>query len=208
MSKNLKIEKAVANYYDTKIEQHGPTSKGVDWNGKESQELRFEQLLTVVTEKKASILDLGCGYGAMYDFLKKKGHDFSAYIGVDISDAMLSEAKILHADCVDFQVFKNLEAANKQDYTIASGVFNVKQELDNATWEDYCIETIEKLDKCSKKGFSFNMLTEYSDKEFMREYLYYASPTFFFDYCKKHFSKNVALLHDYNLYEFTIIVRK
>ena len=93
MSKNLKIEKSVASYYDSKIEQHGPTSKGVDWNGEESQELRFEQLLSLVSEKNASILDFGCGYGAMYDFLKKKGHDFSAYFGVDISDAMLSEAK-------------------------------------------------------------------------------------------------------------------
>ena len=72
MSKNLKIEKAVANYYDTKIEQHGPTSKGVDWNGKESQELRFEQLLTVVTEKKASILDLGCGSGIVSIIINDK----------------------------------------------------------------------------------------------------------------------------------------
>ncbi|MBM3138043.1 MAG: class I SAM-dependent methyltransferase, partial [Chloroflexi bacterium] len=29
-----------------------------------------------------------------------------------------------------------------------------------------------------------------------------------FDYCKVNFSKNVALLHDYKLYDFTIIVRK
>jgi hypothetical protein len=52
------------------------------------------------------------------------------------------------------------------------------------------------------------VLTKYSDKEYMKEYLYYADPLYLFDYCKKHFSKNVALLHDYNLYEFSIIVRK
>jgi len=38
--------------------------------------------------------------------------------------------------------------------------------------------------------------------------LYYADPGFFFDYCKTHFAKNVALLHDYGLYDFTILVRK
>ena len=42
----------------------------------------------------------------------------------------------------------------------------------------------------------------------MKDHLFYADPCFFFDHCKKHFSKNVALLHDYGMYEFTILVRK
>ncbi len=31
---------------------------------------------------------------------------------------------------------------------------------------------------------------------------------FFFDYCKRNFSKNVALLRNYGLYDFTVLVRK
>jgi hypothetical protein len=42
----------------------------------------------------------------------------------------------------------------------------------------------------------------------MRDDLYYADPLFLFDYCKRNFAKNVALLHDYRIYDFTIIVRK
>jgi len=42
----------------------------------------------------------------------------------------------------------------------------------------------------------------------MRPDLYYADPLFLFDFCKQNFSKNVALLHDYRLYDFTLIVRK
>ena len=60
----------------------------------------------------------------------------------------------------------------------------------------------------SKHAFSFNLLTKYSDKEFMQDYLYYADPLFYFDYCKRNYSKNVALLHDYYQYDFTILVRK
>ena len=37
----------------------------------------------------------------------------------------------------------------------------------------------------------------------MRADLYYADPRAFFDLCKRHYSKQVALLHDYGLYEFT-----
>ena len=57
-------------------------------------------------------------------------------------------------------------------------------------------------------GFAFNCLTSYSDHDKMRDYLYYADPLAIFDHCKKHYAKDVALLHDYGLYEFTILVRK
>jgi hypothetical protein len=62
---------------------------------------------------------------------------------------------------------------------------------------------------CSK-GFSFNMLTKYSDPERMAERpdLFFGDPLFFFDFCKRNFSRNVALLHDYGVYDYTIIVRK
>jgi hypothetical protein len=42
----------------------------------------------------------------------------------------------------------------------------------------------------------------------MRPDLYYADPRAIFDHCKRTFSRWVALLHDYGLYEFTILVRK
>jgi hypothetical protein len=64
------------------------------------------------------------------------------------------------------------------------------------------------MNALSRKGFSVNFLTKYSDPERMRPDLYYADPCLIFDYCKTHFSKNVALLHDYNLYDFTVLVRK
>ena len=51
-------------------------------------------------------------------------------------------------------------------------------------------------------------VTSYSDPEFMRPDLYYADPRFLFDYCKRKLSRHVALLHDYGLYEFTVLVRQ
>jgi hypothetical protein len=51
------------------------------------------------------------------------------------------------------------------------------------------------------------MLTSYSDPGRMRPDLYYGDPREYFDLCKRKYSRHVALLHDYGLYEFTIIVR-
>jgi hypothetical protein len=94
------------------------------------------------------------------------------------------------------------------DYTIASGIFNLKYTIEESEWKNYIIETLHQMNEKSKRGFAFNMLTIYSDKEFMKEELFYADPLYFFDLCKKNFSRNIALLHDYHEYDFTILVRK
>ena len=72
----------VATYYSEKLAEHGETPRGVDWNGEESQALRFGQLCKIIDPSKHfSINDLGCGYGALYDFLTNKYEEFS-YSGV------------------------------------------------------------------------------------------------------------------------------
>jgi len=102
----------------------------------------------------------------------------------------------------------NLNKIKVANYSIASGIFNVKMQYKNFEWTSYIIKTLDKINTRSIKCFSFNILTQYSNKEYMRNYLYYADPLFFFDHCKKNYSKNISLNHDFNLYEFTILVRK
>lgn len=203
-----KILPSVAQYYTTKIEKYGPTPKGVDWNSLESQELRFEQLLKLcINDNNFSINDYGCGYGSLADFIKKKEIVFQ-YHGFDISKQMILKARELHKG-IDYFIFSNNESSLKvADYSIASGIFNVKLDNCNKDWKNYILYTLKKIGDLSKKGFAFNMLTKYSDKDRMRSDLYYGDPLFFFDFCKKKFSRFVSLLHDYPLYEFTMVVIK
>ena len=70
------------------------------------------------------------------------------------------------------------------------------------------LSVLSEFNQLSLHGFSSNFLTKYSDADKMRSDLYYADPMFLFDYCKRNFSRNVALLHDYRLYDFTLVVRK
>ena len=197
----------VRRYYEDKLHQHGPTHAGVDWNSEASQVLRFQQLLKVCeTDKPFSLLDYGCGYGALALYMAEQGYRFE-YIGYDISPEMLSEAKTRLQKLPHCRLVGEENALPVADYTVASGLFNVKLETDNATWRQYILDTLAKMAAHSRRGFSFNVLTKYSDAEYMRDRLYYADPCFLFDHCKRHFSRNVALLHDYDLYEFTILVR-
>jgi len=100
------------------------------------------------------------------------------------------------------------EQLQPADFAVASGVFNVKQDADNDSWRAYIWETLADLAALGTRGFAFNALTSYSDEDKRRPDLYYADPLEAFDRCKRTFSRFVTLLHDYPLYEFTIIVRR
>ena len=100
------------------------------------------------------------------------------------------------------------EPTESADYGIASGIFNVRLSTPEAQWRAYVEETLDSLDRTSRRGFAFNCLTTYSDPEKLRDHLHYADPAVLFDRCKRRYSTQVALLHDYGLYEFTILVRK
>lgn len=204
------VLRQVESYYDSKIREHGPTPKGVDWNSRESQYLRFSQLLKICatsTNRPISILDYGCGYGTLVDAVAALGVDFS-YIGFDISEEMLSHARAIHARDERCSFVSDRSLLAPVDHVVASGVMNVRMAISVEEWHRYVLDTIEQLNALSIHGFAFNALTKYSDAEKMRSDLYYADPLELFDHCKRRFSKYVALLHDYPLYEFTLLVRK
>lgn len=198
----------IAEYYSSKLMTHGPTAHGVDWNGEESQQLRFQQLSKIIdTLDHFSINDLGCGYGALYDFLAKENKLFS-YAGFDVVSSMIEAAKERHPDNQRARFICASQPDQIADYGVASGIFNVFFNHSSSEWENYLHSTLDILHQASQRGFSFNCLTSYSDHEKRKAHLYYADPCALFDFCRRRYSRNVALLHDYGLYEFTILVRK
>lgn len=199
----------VATYYAEKLAEHGDTPRGVDWNGEESQKVRFAQLCKIIGPKTSnfSLNDLGCGYGALLDYLRDE-HAACTYLGVDVSHEMIKVAEQRHAAAERARFITSAEPDEVADYGLASGIFNVRLGRSDAEWFDYLQATLDVLDRTSRLGFAFNCLTSYSDEDKMRDYLYYADPCRLFDLCKQRYSRQVALLHDYGLYEFTILVRK
>lgn len=198
----------VADYYSEKLALHGETPKGVDWNGEDSQVLRFEKLCKIIDDRSQfSLNDLGCGYGALYDFINSRFPGFF-YSGVDVSENMIRSAERRYQGVDQARFVLSSEPDSVADYGVASGIFNVRLGRSDTEWREYVEATLDTLNRTSRLGFSFNCLTSYSDADKMRDDLYYANPCALFDLCKRRYSRNVALLHDYGLYEFTILVRK
>jgi SAM-dependent methyltransferase len=197
----------VETYYTGRLREFGETSRGVDWKSPESQRLRFEQLATLLPAGGGySLNDHGCGFGSLLDFLREKSREIR-YTGNDLSAEMIEAARRQHAADAAARFVVAAEPPEPADFTVASGVFNVRLDRPEDEWRAYVLDSLDLLARCSRRGFAFNALTLYSDVEKRRADLHYADPRELFDHCMRRYSRHVALLHDSPLWEFTILVR-
>tara|TARA_B100001287_G_C22506164_1_gene445991 strand:+ start:48 stop:668 length:621 start_codon:yes stop_codon:yes gene_type:complete len=199
----------ISNLYSGNLTKHGDQSKAVGWPTADSQELRFEKLTQVIPEMEGSfsVNDYGCGYGAHLEYLLQKQYSVAAYNGYDLSEKMLSKSKKRLKDFNgDLKLINSSNISTLADFTFVSGTFNVRFESTYDEWKKFIEETLHMINESSKFGFSYNLLSKYVDWE--ESHLFYGDPCYWFDYCKKNFSRQVTLLHDYPLYEWTILVRK
>lgn len=198
----------VKAFFDQKITNHGPVPAGLDCRDELAVTLRYDQILKVVERTKDfSILDFGCGYGGLASYMEKQGFSDFHYIGRDFSAAMIENAiKENSAPKRQFEV-GIAENLPNVDYVVASGVFNMKLGASYAEWEEYTLSSLRKLYAASRCGIAANFLTGYSDPDRKRPDLFYPSPERMFSF-GKGLSRNVALLHDYEIYDFTLIIRR
>jgi SAM-dependent methyltransferase len=201
--------KSLQDYFDSKIKAHGATPLGVDWNGQAAQFARFEQLLKVIPDKSApfTLLDYGCGYGALAEYLHAHGYN-ATYVGYDMTVSVIEAARQAYAHLPNASFTHDGTSLQRTDYVIGSGLFNMKMNAQEDAWRAHMHDTLRAMWALAGKGMAFNSLTSYSDPEYMRADLYYPNPMDVFDFCKRELSRNVALLHDYTLYDFTVLVRR
>lgn len=198
------------HFYSQRLATHGSTAQGMGWKDERAQRARFEQLIKVIdSDVPFSINDLGCGSGDLLWILDEKNVSYQ-YYGYDIMKEMIHLAEFKHGSRQNatFTHIQEVQEITNNDYTVASGIFNIRFHIDDENWLKFILDTLTAMNEKSRRGFAFNMLTKYSDPPKMKEELYYGDPCLFFDYCKRKFSRNVALLHDYNEYDFTVLVRK
>src|SRR3984957_4552432 len=163
----------VEKYYTDKLTTFGRTPQGADWKSAESQTMRFDQLMRLIKPQGPfTINDYGCGYGALVDYLKNRDYQFK-YRGLDVSEKMIAEARKSHDRDSRCEFYSEKTMLLAADYTVASGIFNVKLDIPEFDWREYMLATLNEFRRITKKAFAFNALTSYSDPEFMRADLYY-----------------------------------
>lgn len=205
-----KIEPENQKYY-TVLKSEEDKSRRVGWKNSTAQTIRFDQISSLFNKNEEFTLnDLGCGLGHLLEYLNYKEHKYSHYYGYDLMAEMVEQCQEIHKYSKNSS-FKLIEESSDMiisDYTVASGIFNLKHGASDKEWIEYIQRTIEKMWEKSNMGIAFNMLTYYSDETHKKKNLYYSSPEGIFSFCARHITRNIALLHDYEQFDFTVILRK
>jgi SAM-dependent methyltransferase len=197
----------VAQYYTQKLRRFGPTPLGVDWSCMPTQALRFRKLLKLCDfDSPFSLNDVGCGYGALLDYLALY-HPLTSvdYLGIDVSSAMVRSAMRRRSGNL-IQFHHGRESPRQADYSIASGIFNVMLDQPLRVWEHSIEATLIHLGATSRKGFAVNFVHQPVAGEIARPGLYCANPMQWIGFCERRLGAQVHLIDDYGMTEFTLLV--
>lgn len=161
-------ESRILSYYDSLLEEYGPNDpRSIGWASESTEQIRYTILSEIGDLNSHSILDVGCGFGNLYDFLRNKNLSFS-YKGIDINPKAIMIAKEKHPninfETVDFGNYKN----DKYDYIFCSGALSFK--IPN--YKQFYFEYIKKMFNCSTIGIAFNMLNDKNNTNLEDDKLY------------------------------------
>src|SRR5215510_6776229 len=112
-------QKKLNEYFTEKLETFGATAKGVDYNGEQARQIRFAELIKIIDSSKPfSIIDYGCGYGAMFEYLHEKGWEFD-YYGVDLIEKMVIAGRQKYLDFSNAHFTTDEKELPPADYLVA-----------------------------------------------------------------------------------------
>lgn len=158
----------IITLYNERLDKLGniPTSAG--WKNLETQYLRFAELTdSLEINNICSILDLGCGYGALIDYFKTRELKIREenYCGIDFSKKMINAAKVKYPNAkFIYSDFFNVNI-EKYDYILCSGALNIKTNNNNiySNLEKFIAAFLPK----ANRALSFNLIhdiVDYKDK--------------------------------------------
>ncbi|MDR1893412.1 MAG: class I SAM-dependent methyltransferase [Spirochaetales bacterium] len=179
--------KKLEGYYNPRLSQYTESYQILDWESPEAQRLRFKALAGGVPLSGLSLLDVGCGCGDLFGFLKEEGIE-TDYTGVDILPGMVDKARALYPGgrfyCAD--VFADsspssdspkappasgeFHPASIYDVVYTSGIFN----LNLGNNEEFFLRAIPVLGRLAKQYLVVSLLDTASPDR--RNRYYYFSP--------------------------------
>ena len=161
------------------------------WSSQDSQQTRFEAFEYFDLVQARSVLDVGSGFGDLYNFLKEKGFSGS-YLGLEEQKEFHDHAQQTFDNAMFENVnFLNYSTDSKFEYVIASGLFWLKRD----DWVDNFSKTIVKMWGLSEKGVGFNLLSELTPDK--KESLYYPKIDWIVGEISK-MTRDFVFKHDYH----------
>ena len=185
----------IRKHYQQLFKSHGVSEKSVQYADRQTHWARFAYISQFI-DKEHSILDLGCGLGHFYEFMKKNNFRGN-YCGADIVSEFISNCKERFKEDkkASFILLKEDDMLSRDfDFIIVSGVFNNKRNNNKV----FMLETIREMFKACKVGVAINAMSTYVD--YKEKHLYYFKPEKLFNFAKKELGGHPILNHNYKLH--------
>lgn len=191
--------------YFTDLLNQSPDEHHMVAQSKVSHLKRFTKLLELGDFNDKTLLDVGCGIGGFWDFLKEKGIHCQ-YTGIEINSHMIEVAKKKHPDIKgNFFLCDILEEDlnHKYDYVISNGPLNLLFES-NLNIE-MTMQLIQKMLDFAHIGIAITMTSSLTQKP--NDNTFYYNPLKILEETFK-FCTNLCWDHTYLPHDFTLFCYK
>lgn len=195
------------NIYKQKFKEFGVSPQALQWKSKGAAHQRFRQFWAEIDFDNKNVLDVGCGFGEMGNFLTKR-YENVHYKGVDIMPEFIDNGKIIypHLDLEQGDFFGQPKA-EVYDTVICSGALNSNfgTEEENLEFRKNAIKTM--FDHTTNV-VAFNMLGGHPAPENKSDSnIWYSDSMEILEYCMS-LTRRIILRHHYHPTDFTIFMYK
>lgn len=203
----------LVNHYEQCLERHGATPQGVDWPNPQDLTTRFKVMLDVCQvvspDKTIDLLDLGCGYGALLEYINNSGyHQRVNYRGIDLSAKMIQAAidKFGASYFEQRDILVNKLPSASVDFIVMNGLFTEKRSLSQAEMELFFANMLTVAFDAARVAVAFNVMNYHVD--WFRDDLFHLPFDRMAEIVKQCCSRHFTIRADYGLYEYTAYVYK
>jgi SAM-dependent methyltransferase len=195
------------NIYKQKIKEFGVSPQALQWKSKGAAHQRFRQFWAEIDFNDKKVLDVGCGFGEMGNFLTKR-YENVIYKGVDIMDEFIENGKKIYPNLdLETQDFFGQPKPEMYDAVICSGALNSNfgSSEENLKFRKNAIKTM--FDHTTGV-VAFNMLGGHPASENdENSNIWYSDSMEILEYCMS-LTRRVILRHHYHPTDFTVFMYK
>ena len=191
-------------FYTQKYMEYGDNVKSLGWGSINSQNIRFNQLLYLDISDNDTILDVGCGFGDLKNYLDQKQFVVN-YFGIDICNEFIEKCKQKYPDmsskftCIDL-----FDIEGTYDWVFCSGIFA----LERIDWCDHVNRCLTKLYTFVNKGLVVNFLYKFDPYINNRYALMHYTSLSEIEQILKNIDFKFILKYNYHTYDITLILEK
>jgi len=201
------------NIYRQKFKEFGVSPQALQWKSKGAAHQRFRQFWAEIDFDNKNVLDVGCGFGEMGNFLSKRYKNVK-YKGVDIMPEFIENGKKIYPSL-------NLETADyflrplpvgysdiTYDVVLCSGALNSNFGNKSENLE-FRKKAIKVMFEHTNNVMAFNMLGGHPapENDNLESNIWYTDSLEILEYCMT-LTRRVILRHNYHPTDFTVFLYK